>query len=713
MSVLESPYWYRVARLRPALRPHVQVHRHRYRGAPWYVLQDAASGRQHRLDARAHAFVAACDGQRTVAEVFEGVSQRLGDDAPDQSACIEVLGRLHAADLIQCDVTPDTRELFARFRERRSARRWQAFRSPFFVRLPLYDPERLLQRLAGVGRWVFNPWALVLWCALVLAGGAAALMHWPQLRADAGLNLFSPINLLTLWLIYPVVKALHELGHALAVKHWGGEVHDTGVMLLVFVPVPYVDASAANAFEDKRARMAVAGAGIAVELALAALAAFVWLNVEPGLVRTVALNVMAIGGISTLLFNGNPLLKFDGYYVLADLIEIPNLAGHANRYYGYLARRYLLGIDGAVSPARSAGERRWFAFYGVAAFAYRTFILFAILLFVAGISLTAAVVLGAWAVLGQIVVPLVRRVRDLAGDPQVRERGLRAAAVTMGLCAAVLAVALAPAPQRTTVEGVVWRGDDAQVRTGSDCFVERVMVASGAGVEPGQPLIACADPLQSARLTVLRTQVAELQARHARERVRDRAQSRIVADELAAAEAELADALERAAQLTVRSPAAGVFHLPAAQDLPGRFAPQGELLGHVVAERELGVRVALPQSHAARVREDTRRIDVLLPGPSRGPVEARLTRFVPGATHRLPSPALGTAAGGKIPADPASSDGSHALAPLFVADLAFVDPGVPRAAGARAQVRITHSPRSVGAQAWESLRRLFLRRLAV
>src|SRR6185503_545443 len=128
------------------------------------------------------------------------------------------------------------------------------------------------------------------------------------------------------------------------------------IMLLVLSPVPYVDASSAWAFQDKRKRMMVGAAGIAVELFLGSLALFVWLAVEPGAVRAVAYNVMLISGVSTLLFNGNPLLRFDGYYVLADAIEIPNLGTRANRYLGYLFQRYVLGVPDAESPAQSAGE---------------------------------------------------------------------------------------------------------------------------------------------------------------------------------------------------------------------------------------------------------------------------------------------------------------------------------------------------------------------
>ena len=187
-----------------------------------------------------------------------------------------------------------------------------------------------------------------------------------------------------LWITFPFVKALHELGHGFAVKRWGGEVHEMGIMFLVFMPVPYVDASAASAFQSKYQRMVVGSAGMLVEVFIAALAMFVWLNVEPGMIRAVAFNVMLIAGVSTVLFNGNPLLRFDGYYVLMDWLEIPNLGSRANQYIGYLIQRYPFGIRNAQSPVSARGERGWFVFYSIASFCYRMFIFATIIWFVAG-----------------------------------------------------------------------------------------------------------------------------------------------------------------------------------------------------------------------------------------------------------------------------------------------------------------------------------------
>ena len=179
-----------------------------------------------------------------------------------------------------------------------------------------------------------------------------------------------------------------------------------GIMLLVFVPIPYVDATSSYSFRDKKKRMLVGAAGILVELFLAALAVVVWVNAGPGTVRAIAYNMMIIGGVSTLLMNGNPLIRYDAYYILSDFLEIPNLAARSSEYLGYFVKRRLLCISEVESTARTAGEACWLAFYGVASFVYRIFIMTAITLFIAGKFFVAGILIALWTLFSFIVLPL-------------------------------------------------------------------------------------------------------------------------------------------------------------------------------------------------------------------------------------------------------------------------------------------------------------------
>src|SRR5690606_28200318 len=165
------------------------------------------------------------------------------------------------------------------------------------VRIPLVDPDRALERWLPWYRAWFGWVGFALWATVVALGVFAAAEHWEELTADVASQVLAPQNLLILWLTFPLVKLLHELGHACAVKAWGGEVHEMGIMLLVLMPIPYVDASSANAFPEKRRRVVVGAAGMAVELFVAALALALWLETQPGLMRAALFNVMLIAGV--------------------------------------------------------------------------------------------------------------------------------------------------------------------------------------------------------------------------------------------------------------------------------------------------------------------------------------------------------------------------------------------------------------------------------
>jgi hypothetical protein len=247
-------------------------------------------------------------------------------------------------------------------------------------------------------------------------------------------DVLDPGNLIFLYLSFVVVKICHEFSHAFACKRFcrlkrsAGEVHSMGVMFLVLFPLPYVDASSAWSFRNKWHRAIVGMAGVLAELAVAAIAAIVWSQTSTGAVHIIAYNVIFIASVSTLLFNGNPLLRFDAYYVLSDLIEIPNLAVRARNYLYYVVKRYVWSLRRIQNPAYSLGERIWFLTYGPASTVYRIFISIRILLFLNNRLPPAffiiVPVVAIPAVIGWLLTPLSRFVRYLATGPYLK-RGER------------------------------------------------------------------------------------------------------------------------------------------------------------------------------------------------------------------------------------------------------------------------------------------------
>ena len=707
---LFSSHWYRVADLRPCLRSHVQITRHSYRGQTWYVLDDPSTGRQHRFSRNAHFLIGLMNGRKTVQEIWDLAVESLGDEAPSQDEVIGLLGRLHNVDVLQSGIPVDQTEMSHRRTRRRG--RWLAgLKNPFALRFPLVDPDRFLVRFLPLVRPLAGRAGLLLWLLVVGTAAVLALLHWPELTGNLTDRVLQPENLVALWLVYPLVKLLHELAHGFATRLHGGEVHEMGIMLLAFIPIPYVVASSSAAFPDKRRRMAVAAAGIAAELFVASLALFVWLAVGPGRVSAIAFNVLLVGGVSTLLFNGNPLLRYDGYYVLADWLEIPNLAHRSTSYLGYLLQRYLFGLDQAMSQASAPGERRWFVLYGVASFCYRMFTLAMVALFVSSRFFTLGLLLALWGLVQLVVLPAGRQVWRLWGSmveasQQRRFLVCMAAAVT----AVVLLLFVLPVPLRTRTEGVVSLAEHSRVRAGTDCFVRDLLVGDGAVVHRGEPLLTCEDPYLQAEVRVLAANLEEARARYRAEPLQARNERDILAREIIAAEAELARASERQGELTVRSPNTGVLVLPEADRLPDRFVRQGELLGYVRTEAPSLVIAVIDQADIALVREQTRRVELRLAGSPATVHTTTIDRETPAAVDTLPNPVLGITGGGRIPVDPTDPEGRRTLSRLFQVEISLPLASDRVRIGERAHVLFDHGYEPLGRQWFRSLHQLFLRR---
>lgn len=709
-----SSLWYRVADLRPRLRSHAEIHRQQFRGRRWYVLQDHASGRFHRLSPAAYQLVGLMDGRRTLQAIWEIAASRLGPELPSQDEIVHLLTQLHLTDVLVCDVPPDVVELCARSERLARATMLQRIRNPLALRFPILDPDRFLDATLPFVRPLLGWLGIVIWVAVVGAGAVLAGIHWPELTENITDRVLAAENIAILVITYPFIKALHELGHGYAVKRWGGEVHEMGIMLLVFFPVPYVEASASSAFASKWQRAAVGAAGIIVEMYLAAIALFVWLNVEPGLVRAAAFNVMLIAGVSTVLFNGNPLLRFDGYYVLTDLVEVQNLGTRANRYYMYLVQRYLLGVKTLPSPADTPAERNWFVVYGMASFTYRIFIMVAIILFVATRFFFVGVLLAIWAATSMFLVPVVKGLWFLISSPRLKECRTRAIGVTACTVGLVLVSLLAvPVPYATVTTGVVWPPDDARLHAGTQGFIVDILAEPGTQVDEGRPLVRLDDPQLRAELRSLDAEIREQETRLAVLQLSDQVRAQMTEERLQHLQSKRALFNDRLSRFVLHSPSDGQFVLPSAADLPGRFIRRGDLLGYVMHLDKPTVRVIVPQADIDPVRQQTKAVHLRFAGDLASQVPARVVREVPASVDELPSMALSTIGGGEVVLDPAARDRPKALDAVFQLDLLPTVPTEVRTIGGRVHVRFDHGSEALAWRLYREARRLFLRRFNI
>jgi putative peptide zinc metalloprotease protein len=708
-SPLLSPHWYRIADLHPRLRGHVSIRRQVVRGQVWYVLSDPADGRHYRLNPSAYRFVGLCDGQRSVAEIWEHMHVTLGEAAPTQADLVEILARLADGELLQTEVLPDVDVMFENHSARRDKQRWSQL-NPLFFRIGLLDPSAYLS--------VFDPWlkrlfggvALTLWLAIIALAGLAAAMHAPELAAHARERASSPGFLALSWLIYPLIKGLHELGHALAIRRWGGEVRKIGITLLVLMPIPWVDATASTSFRFRSHRLVVSAAGILVELFLAALAFGAWLLLESGTARDAMLAVMLIAGVSTLFFNGNPLMRYDGYFILVDAIDLPNLAPRSANHWTWLIKHRLLGLE-AEAPILAPGERAWLLGYAPASLLYRAIVSIAIVHWLIGVSASLAAVAGlilAWTFFVGPGINLYRGIWRGSDDSRASRRARRLAlSLILGGTLALLAL---PLPFRVIADGVVWLPENARVRPETDGLVVEVLATDGQHVAIGQPLLTLSDPDLIAEHDRLYARLSRFQSEQYGILAREPERARNLAEEIESAQAALRLNETRQAQLVVRAGSAGQLVLPRPADLPGRFLERGTEVGYILADGgAMRARVLLPQEDIALVRERLRDARVWRLETSES-LSARLERAQPAATLRLPSAALGDHGGGEIATDATDKDGLTAQEPVFVVDLLMPE-ARPRRIGGRIEARFDLGYEPIAARVWRRTRQMFLSQL--
>lgn len=663
-----SDSWHRVAPERVRLHPAVEVSKQVFRGQHWYLLRDPLNNEFYRISPAAYAFVGRLRGKRTVDEVWRDCLALHPDDAPGQEEVIQVLSQLHRANLLQSQLAPDSRQLFERQRKAKSRKTRGQLVNFLFLNIPLFDPNRFLDLIRPLMRLILNPLGFLVWLGVVGAGLWTATGHLDAL-ADQSAGVLAPNNLIYLYLCTVFIKLIHELGHAVMCKHFGGEVHTTGVMLMLLTPLPYVDATSSWSFRERWKRVAVDAAGMGAEFFVASLALFVWLSTSDPLVGRLAYNVMFIASVSTVLFNANPLLRFDGYYLVSDLFELPNLYQRATRQLKHLAERHLLGVRASFSPADSGHEAFWLTVYGIAAFVYRVMLLVFITYHVAQGFLGLGMALAAFCVVLYFVAPVVKFLKHLFTSPSLDRVRPRALAVTGALLAAVVAaIGFVPFPRSFRAAGILQAENEAVVHGNVSGFVEEVLVPTTRPVEKGTPLIRLVNPeldldIESAqsRLEQIATQIEE---------ARQSGFGTIVGSLLQQAEAgrlflnELADQREA---LLIRAPIAGIWSSPRARELRGTWSPRGTEVGRVIDPTGFVFLSAVPQKESGNLFDGRLvKSEVRLKGQADRVLTVLDQSVIPGGQEQLPTAALGWLAGGAIQVKKGDETGTRAAEHFYL-----------------------------------------------
>lgn len=682
---------------KPRLVHHLSTQEQYFRNRAWSVVQNTVSGQYVRIDSGLWSALNQLRGDCALGDWLHAHESAYGKVALLESIThLQRHGLLSGLPAAQGAVrAPSTAKSF----------------NPLMVKLPLLDPARLLDQLARISAPVSGRVALL--TILLLTGTAVLIagLNSERLMSDWQRVITSPGHWWQYLILYPCLKGVHETAHGLTLRRLGGEVSEAGISLLVLVPIPYVDATGVWSLERRRDRLLVTAAGMLSDIALAGIAMLAWFVLQPGVLTDVAFSIILMSVVSVAVFNANPLLKFDGYYLLEDLIDSPGLARRSIAYWQYLFKRYLFLAKGALRPVVTSGERRWLLPYGIASLAYRIVLSVLISLFLIRQLHEVGVVLSAFTIIPLFVRPLPRLLRYLTQSVQLEHSRMIALARLALLCLLVIVPLIAvPLPSSTRAEGIVWVPQQAEIYASEQGELTRWFVANGESVIAGQRLLQLASPQLTIELQRLESGIALLQLEYAalRRVAPELAMKRkveIEQQQMAASRLE-----NRIASLDVIAPHGGRIAFDHDNLLTGQRVEQGQLLMYLVEEDDFVVRAVVDQRQLGKVENGVISANVRLAVDITTPLPALLSRQIPAGNNSLPSLALADSGFGGIDME-SGSDGAKTVEQVFHLELTLAHTLSAQGLGGRAFITLRHPPETLARRWWRGTRQLFLKHL--
>lgn len=688
-----------VRKSKPALDLEIEVRFRVIRNERWVVLNNPLTGRFVRLQENLWYSIRCLDGQLSIQSWLQQHDEEFG-----REPLLEALYLLHRLGMLHG--LPDSGS--------EGGKRMRF--NPLMYRLPLFDPTRFLDWMLLHTQWLrqshcffFTIGVFLLAVALIVSDMQAIVAHWDHL-----------LSVQWWWhylLVYPAMKCLHELSHALVLRRLGGAVPEAGISLIVLMPLPYVDASQAWSLDDRTQRMLVTASGMLCDLVLAAIGVVLWFYLQPGVLADMAFAMMVLGVASVVFFNANPLLKFDGYYLLEDALDSPGLARRSLNYYQYLFKRYVMQLPDALMPVCASGERVLFAIYGVASVCYRYFIAVVITIFLIRQFREIGAVLSLFALTPLLVSPIISYCRFLLGSDELALTRMRAIASSVGFGLALTGFLwLVPFPSSTRTQGVVWVPDQAQVYAGEAGILASVLIDNGDRVKVGQALFKLYSPELEYELKRKRSALRQARLEHARFAFSQRGRAATVAVGIEHHLRELQEIEKRTDKLVVKSRVSGRIAFDRDAVKPGAQIDKGTLLSHVVDVRSLVVKTVVDQPAVGRMVNGIVNAKVRLSEAIRQPLDAVVNYHVPAGNNALPSAALVNAGYGGF--DMERSEGLlKTRQQVFHLELG-ITPGqsvsnLEAAIGSRAYVTLRHKSEPIGRRLWRSARQQLIRHLSV
>ena len=471
--------------------------RHKYQGREYNVVKDPLNLKYYRFEDEEFDLFTMLDGTKSADEIKRVFEERYAPQKISLAELQQFIGMLFSNSLLVSNAPGQGHQLNKRGYENKKKKRLASLSNVLAIRFKGFDPDRILNWLDRWVGWFFTIPALLVCSLICLAAAVLVIVQFDVFtsKLPSFHQFFAGENWIWIFLILGCTKVLHEFGHGLSCKRFGGECHEMGVMLLVFTPCLYCNVSDSWMLPSKWKRAAIGAAGMYIEVVLASICTFIWWFSEPGMLNYVCLNIMFVSSVSTVLFNANPLLRYDGYYILSDLLEIPNLRQKAQSILRRKMGKWFLGLPEHHDPFLPQRNQWLFALYTVAAAAYRWVIALAIFWFLYnllepyGLKIIgqAVALMAIWGLVGQ---PLVQLAKFFYVPGRLEKVKKSRAIVSGGILVAIVAgILFVPLPYQISCPFYIESDSAVNVDVPYPGMITAVHVEPGEGVPVNYPLI--------------------------------------------------------------------------------------------------------------------------------------------------------------------------------------------------------------------------------
>ncbi len=655
--------------LTPKLRKDLVVQKVFYEGVTHYVVKEPIALKYFRFKIEEFFLLEQLDGKRTLLDVKRAFERNYRPQTISIDDLVRFVAQLHEAGIVQIDTPEQAQALIDRARKKKWKKIAQFATNILYIKIPVTDPERLLTWMYPYLRWIFTPYFMAFSVGLMLAALGLVASQWDTFYAKLPTfdSFFNWKNILFFWCSLGIVKVIHEFGHGLTAKHYGGEVHEMGILFLVLTPCLYCDVTDSWLLPNKWHRIWIAAAGIYVEVVIASLATFVWWNTDEGLINSLSLATMFICSVNTVMFNANPLLRYDGYYVASDWLEIPNLRIKSQQFFTNTFQEKVLGLEVPPSGYMPRSRRQLFIIYAVASYFYRWFITISIIWFLYNLlkpyglgSISAMLAMGAGVPL--LGMPLYKMGKFVVTPGRMRKvKKLRATAILGGFAAVVATVLLIPFPYYVQGTFFLEPRDISSVYVKVPGRLTEIGVRDGDWIgEPGVRLASLSNPelLRERRMQEAELDLHYIWAEHYSSI--NSGHHRAVADSHVQAAEELRPAVdtanEQVAKLVLTAPQTGqIIGAPHPREM-GRFYRSGEVYCQIGDPKRLVAHLIMEQTDIDLIREGNKTW-LKVYGNGEQTFTSEVDDIAGVSREEIP-PELSYMAGGEIAAEPDQQTGA-------------------------------------------------------